>query len=300
MGENHEPGTPPLQYASIVKRRFPNVTIDLVAMDGNEQTHLSFGLVADIIINHLKMGREEICRFNIFKEDKYNFVLKVRTQKDINVKERFSDRESFEFVDHRNNTKWRGSVRGIIAKESNRDTCKLRIINAPDEASNEEIINEIQKFTEVKSTIKEEVVLKEEEPRLAGLPTGILNVKIKKVSSIPRYLVIMKQKVRIHVVIPRDMCAKCYVRGHKAAICTQQVEKTQEEHGGEGNFDDDEDTEVFEDAEDVEKENVTNSTEWGQAIRPRQEKNSKFDTRSARALRSNSTSVSALKPKKTK
>lgn len=44
-------------YSDVARRRFPNLTIDLVAKEGEKSKHLGFTVIADIIFDHLKLKR---------------------------------------------------------------------------------------------------------------------------------------------------------------------------------------------------------------------------------------------------
>lgn len=214
-------------YTEITKRKFPNITVDLVPSGEVGSKRLGYGVIADLIFDRLKLGREEFQRFQTFNEEEGKQTLKIRMTKDINVKDRFGTSSEFDVQDQKCGLIWKATIRGAKERANkivHDDSLKIRIINAPEEASNTEVREEIEKFAEVKSRINEEVVSKEEEPRLAGVPTGVLNLRIKKIplTSVPRFIIIRRQKVKIHVVLPPNVCLLCQRTGHRAAMCSSR------------------------------------------------------------------------------
>lgn len=211
-------------YSDMAKRKFPNVTIDLVAGEAGESKRLSYSVVADIIFDFLKLKRSEFVRFQTFKEEDDRFTLKIRTTTDIDVKRRYGTQHEFEALDTKEGITWKASIRGGGEEKPRKEkekTLKLRVINPPEEASFTELKQEIEKFGEMRSRIVEEVVSIEEEPRLAGYPTGVLHLWIKDIPKVPSFITVRRQKVRVHVALPPNVCLKCRGTGHRAAECKE-------------------------------------------------------------------------------
>lgn len=208
-------------YGEVAKRKFPNITVDLVPDRIEKGARLGYSVVADVIFDHLKLFRTEVLRFQTFKEDNGRQTLKIRTTKDINVRERFGAVSNFEVPDGKQGLLWRASIRGAAERRAapEEETQKLRIINPPEEASFKEVKEAVEKFAVVKSSIKEEVVSEQEEPRLAGYPTGVLYLRIKKGPTVPQYIMIRRQRVRVHVALPHNVCLRCREEGHRVADC---------------------------------------------------------------------------------
>lgn len=208
-------------YSEVTRRRFPNITVDMVPEGGEQNKHLGFSVIADVIFDHLRLKKGEFLRFQTFREEGGRITLKIRTVKDIDVKQRFGERHEFEVPDNKGNVHWKASIRGAVRVVSaeREESLKLRVINPPEEASMGEVREQIEKFAEVRSRIIEEVVPVEEEPRLAGYPTGILHIWIKKIPTVPKFIMIRRMKVRVQVAIPPDVCLRCREKGHRVAEC---------------------------------------------------------------------------------
>lgn len=210
-------------YSDVARRNFPYVTIDLVAREDERSKRLGFTVIADIIFDHLKLKKDEFTRFRTFKEEEGKQTLKIRTMKSINVRERYGAAPVFEVADQKEGQVWRASIRGAEGQRNEEEeTLKLRVINPPEDALFGEVKQEIEKFSVITSRIREEVVPVEEEPRLAGCPTGVLNLRIRKIPKIPSFIMIRRQRVRIHVALPPNVCLRCRENGHRAAECSSR------------------------------------------------------------------------------
>lgn len=220
-------------YTEVARRKFPNISLDMEPIAANNIARLSYRIIADVIFDRLKLKREEFMRFQTFKEENGSHSLKIRTTKDIDVKKRFGGCNVFEIQDEEGGVCWKATVRGALEENVQREEkLKLRIINPPEEAAFGEIKAEVEKFAEVKSGVREEVVSVQEEPRLAGCPTGVLSVMIGKklkVAKIPRYITIRRHRVRIHLALPPNVCLRCLESGHRVASCPE--DRVQEEEG---------------------------------------------------------------------
>lgn len=244
-------------YNEVAKRKFPNITVDLEVSGATANMRLTYNNIADIIYDRLRLKRGDFMSFRTFKEDVGKETLKIRTTWDVDVKKRYGRSPSFAVVDERRGIEWKGTIRGADSSvvPTVEETMKLRIINPPEEASFAEVRAEVEKVLEVRSGIREELVSGDEEPRLAGVPTGILSVRIKKVasrSSIPRYITIRRQKVKIHLALPPDVCLKCFLKGHRVATCPTVGGGEEEEEEEDGQ--EEEEAEHEREEEDVKEE----------------------------------------------
>lgn len=210
-------------YSDMARRKFPNIIIDLVAGEDRESKRLSYGVIADIIFDFLKLKKSEFARFQTFREEDKRHTLKIRTTKDIDVKKRYGAHHKFEVSDKKEGVIWKASIRGggEEPQKEKEKTLKLRVFNPPEEATFEEVKEEIEKFAEVRSRIIEEVVSVEEEPRLAGFPIGVLHLWIKDIPKVPSFITVRRQRVRIRVALPPNVCLKCRKNGHRIAECNE-------------------------------------------------------------------------------
>lgn len=228
------------RYAEIVRRKFPNVTVDFVAIENEEEVCPSYSLIADVVFDCMKMRRQEINGFQTFREEKGKFTIKIKSAQDIDVNTRFKDSSEFRLVDNEG-MNWRISIRGVRREEERKEvTWKLRIFNPPQEASFGEVKEEVEKIAVVRSGIREEVVTEEEEPRLSGIPTGVLNVRIKPTGRrIPGFITVRRIKVRIRLILPSNVCIRCFSEGHRASECCEDRWKSDvKEEAGRGSMED--------------------------------------------------------------
>lgn len=211
-------------FTEVTRRNFPNITIDFVTDTDARYKRLGYSVIADTIFDHLKLKRSEFDRFRTFGEEDGKQTLKIRTTADIDVKRRYGASPKFEVRSERDGLVWEGTIRGAVPVEvaEAEETVKLRVVNPPEEAAFSEIVTEVQKFAEVRSDVREEVVPAELEPRLAGYPTGIVFMRIKKGARVPPFMKIRRQKVRIHVALHPNVCLKCHENGHRAAECQRR------------------------------------------------------------------------------
>lgn len=200
-------------YATALKKNYPCVVLDFVCASYPEEV-LTDKIMADFVFDELRMQKSEMTGMRA--RSKGNRVVKVLTKESVSVEERFG--ENFHFARQYSGKTWHCKIRG-----GNKVASPLRLLCVPEDIGNEELINEVAKFSEVRSGIISEVFAERNDPRLRGLSNGHRRAYIIPKADIPDFISVGTKKIKI---IHRDQvrtCYKCKNAGHIKVDCPNEV-----------------------------------------------------------------------------
>ena len=213
--------TPALNsWANIAKRKYPNLVLEFTPQveDLGKKLNPKVSLdqvVGKFVFEDLQILRSELMEIRVFGS--HTKTVRFRTKQDIVVADRWSHLPRDITKVHEGIT-WTCMVKGLKKKEA-----KLRIINVPEEASDQEIIQQISNFAPV-SSVKDESVTKGQSQLFHGMSNGNKVVMIEDGDHVnPDTITLAGKDTKVVLVKPR--CFNCNEIGHVAKSCTK--EKTQ-------------------------------------------------------------------------